>query len=87
LKKCLALKLIFIRVRFIVLAMLTIIKRLMLRFLHAQLKNLPICYLGVPIDHKTLSKTQWANTEEKFEKKLGVWQGRYLSLGGKIDSN
>jgi hypothetical protein len=48
------------------------------------IKKLPICYLGVPIDHKTLSKTQWANTEEKFEKKLGVWQGRYLSLGGRL---
>jgi hypothetical protein len=40
-EKCLALKLIFIRVRFIVLAMLTITKRLMLRFLHAQLKISP----------------------------------------------
>jgi hypothetical protein len=37
-------------------------------------------YLGVPIDHKTLSIAHWAKTEEKFEKKLGVRQGRYLSL-------
>jgi hypothetical protein len=25
-------------------------------------------YLGVPIDHKTLSISQWAKPEEKFEK-------------------
>jgi hypothetical protein len=48
------------------------------------IKSLPICYLGVPIDHKTLSISQWAKSEEKFEKKLGVWQGRYLSLGGRL---
>ena len=34
------------------------------------IKTLPICYLGVPIDHKTLSISQWAKTEEKFEKKI-----------------
>jgi hypothetical protein len=48
------------------------------------LQNLPMSYLGVPIDHKTLSNSQWAKTEEKFEKKLSVWQGRYLSLGGRL---
>jgi hypothetical protein len=32
------------------------------------IKNLPMSYLGVPIDHKTLSISQWAKTEEKFEK-------------------
>jgi hypothetical protein len=48
------------------------------------IKNFPMSYLGVPIDHKTLSISQWAKTEEKFEKKLRVWQGRYLSLGGRL---
>jgi hypothetical protein len=32
------------------------------------IKNLPMSYLGVPIDHKTLSISQWAKPEEKFEK-------------------
>jgi hypothetical protein len=32
------------------------------------IKNLPMSYLGVPIDYKTLSNSQWAKTEEKFEK-------------------
>jgi hypothetical protein len=48
------------------------------------IKNLPMSYLGVPIDHKKLSNSQWAKIEEKFEKKLSVWQGRYLSLGGRL---
>ena len=34
------------------------------------IKNLPMSYLGVPIDHKTLSNSQWSKTEEKFEKKI-----------------
>jgi hypothetical protein len=29
-------------------------------------------YLGVPIDNKKLSLSQWQQVEEKIEKKLGV---------------
>jgi hypothetical protein len=32
------------------------------------IKDLPMSYLGVPIDHKTLSIAHWAKTEENFEK-------------------
>jgi hypothetical protein len=48
------------------------------------IKDLPMSYLGVTIDHKTLNIAHWAKTKEKCEKKLGVWQGRYLSLGGRL---
>lgn len=41
-------------------------------------------YLGVPISDKSLKVSQWAQMEEKFEKKLGVCQGRFLSLGGRL---
>jgi hypothetical protein len=51
------------------------------------IKNLPICYLGVPIDHKTLSKSQWAKTEEKFEKKIGSLARKVYESWGKINSN
>jgi hypothetical protein len=27
---------------------------------------------------------QWLQTEEKIEKRLGSWQGRFLSLGGRL---
>jgi hypothetical protein len=33
------------------------------------IKNLPMKYLGVPIDKKKLCRTQWVGTEEKLEKK------------------
>jgi hypothetical protein len=41
-------------------------------------------YLGVPIDNRKLSKNLWSPTEEKVEKKLTLWQGRFLSLGGRL---
>lgn len=43
-------------------------------------KNLPMNYLRIPITHKMLSVSQWTRTMEKFGKKLGLWQGGFLSL-------
>jgi hypothetical protein len=45
---------------------------------------LPMKYLGVPIDDKKLCKSLWLPTVEKVEKKLGAWQGKFLSLGGRL---
>jgi hypothetical protein len=44
------------------------------------IKSIPMKYLGLPIDNKRLSKTQWG-IEEKLEKKLEVWRRRFLSMG------
>jgi hypothetical protein len=41
-------------------------------------------YLGVPIDDKKLCKSLWLPTVEKVEKKMGAWQGKFLSLGGRL---
>jgi hypothetical protein len=46
--------------------------------------NLPMKYLGVPIDNKKLSKNLWCSMEEKMEKRLAGWQDRFLSLGGRL---
>jgi hypothetical protein len=46
------------------------------------IKKLPMNYLGIPMDDKTLRISHWARMEENMKKKLGVSQGRYLSLGG-----
>jgi hypothetical protein len=46
--------------------------------------GLPMKYLGVPIDNKKLCKSLWAPIVEKIESKLGSWQGRFLSLGGRL---
>jgi hypothetical protein len=45
---------------------------------------LPMKYLGVSIDDKKLCKSLWSSTVEKVESKLGSWQGRFLSLGGRL---
>jgi hypothetical protein len=41
-------------------------------------------YLGVPIDNKKLCKSLWDPILEKIESKLSSWQGRFLSLGGRL---
>jgi hypothetical protein len=46
--------------------------------------GLPMKYLGVPIDNKKLCKSLWSPIVEKIESKLGSWQGRFLSLGGRL---
>jgi hypothetical protein len=46
--------------------------------------NLPMKYLGVPIDNKKINKTLSCSMMEKMEKRLAGWQGRFLSLGGRL---
>jgi hypothetical protein len=46
--------------------------------------NLPMKYLGVPIDKKKINKNLWCPMIEKLEKRLAGWQGRFLSLGGRL---
>jgi hypothetical protein len=46
--------------------------------------NLPMKYLGVPIDNKKINKSLWCPMMEKIEKRLAGWQGRFLSLGGRL---
>jgi hypothetical protein len=46
--------------------------------------NLPMKYLGSRLMIKKLCKTLWTPMVEKMENKLGSWQGRSLSLGGRL---
>jgi hypothetical protein len=41
-------------------------------------------YLGVPIYARRLRVTDWAKLEEKPVKKLDIWQGESLSIGGRL---
>jgi hypothetical protein len=47
-----------------------------------QIGKFPIKYLGVPITARRLHIIDWVRLEEKLEKKLDVWQGNSLSIGG-----
>ena len=46
--------------------------------------KLPMKYLGIPAHNVMLRNVDWKNAEEKMGKKLGTWQGRFLSYGGKL---
>jgi hypothetical protein len=46
--------------------------------------NLPMKYLGVSIDNKKINNSLWVPMVEKLEKRLAGWQGRFLSLGGRL---
>jgi hypothetical protein len=42
----------------------------------------PLKYLWVPISAGRLHVVDWPKLEEKSTKKLDVWQGRSMSIGG-----
>jgi hypothetical protein len=42
-----------------------------------------IKYLGVPVFPSRLKVIDWLKLEEKHSKKLEVWQGNFLSMGGR----
>lgn len=46
--------------------------------------TLPMKYLGVPIHKKRLLNKDWTPTENKMEHKLGCWQARFQSIGGRL---
>ena len=45
---------------------------------------LPMKYLGIPAHSTRLRNSDWKNSEEKMDKKLGAWQGCFMSYGGKL---
>jgi hypothetical protein len=50
---------------------------------NCQVGLFPIKYLGVPISASRLKVADWAKLEGKLEKKLDIWQGGSLSIGGR----
>jgi hypothetical protein len=47
---------------------------------NGQVGMFPMKYFGVPIAPRRLHVIDWAKMEEKYVKKLDVWQGSSLSL-------
>lgn len=41
-------------------------------------------YLGIPIDKKRILNKDRKKAENKMEHKLGCWQGRLQSIGGRL---
>ena len=46
--------------------------------------NLPLTYLGVPINNKSLTDIDWQILIDKIEKRLQSWKWSLLSLGGRV---
>jgi hypothetical protein len=49
-----------------------------------QIVIFPLKYMGVSISTSRLHVVDWLKLEEKMAKKLDVWQGGSLSIGGRI---
>jgi hypothetical protein len=46
--------------------------------------SFPFKYLGIPMHFKKLNNKDWEMIEERIEKKLSSWKGKYLSVGGRL---
>jgi hypothetical protein len=44
----------------------------------------PFKYLGIPMHYRRLNNKDWEMIEERIEKKLNSWKGKYLSVGGHL---
>jgi hypothetical protein len=44
----------------------------------------PFRYLGIPMHFRKLNNKDWEMIEERIEKKLSNWKGKYLSVGGRL---
>jgi hypothetical protein len=44
----------------------------------------PFRYLGIPMHYRKLNNSDWKIIEERIEKKLSSWKGKYLSVGGRL---
>jgi hypothetical protein len=51
---------------------------------NCQVGLFPINYIDVPVSPSRLKVADWLKLEEKHAKKLDVWQGNSISIGGKI---
>jgi hypothetical protein len=49
----------------------------------SQSKELPMKYLGIPIDKKRIRNSEWNGPIGKIEKKLGSGIGKHMSIAGK----
>jgi hypothetical protein len=44
----------------------------------------PFRYLEIPMHYGKLNNSDWKMIEEQIEKKLSIWKGKYLSVGGRL---
>jgi hypothetical protein len=55
-----------------------------MNFFGCEAGSLPLKYLGIPIHYRRLLNKELNPVEDRFEKKLGSWQGKLLSYGDRL---
>ncbi|KAK2409977.1 hypothetical protein QL285_045372 [Trifolium repens] len=51
-------------------------------FLHCEVDSIPFRFLGIPVGANPRRSATWSPILESIKKRLGVWNGRNLSIGG-----
>jgi uncharacterized protein YpuA (DUF1002 family) len=46
--------------------------------------SFPFKYLGIAMHYRKLTNKDWKMVEERIEKMLSSWKGKYLSVGGRL---
>jgi hypothetical protein len=46
--------------------------------------SLPFKYIGIPIHYRRLLNKEWNPVENRFQNKLGCWQGKLFSYGDRL---
>ena len=47
-------------------------------------RTFPIRYLGIPVHYRRLTNAEWKIAEERLQLRLSSWNGKLLSIGGRL---
>jgi hypothetical protein len=53
-------------------------------FLHCGVDSIPFRFLGIPVGANPRRKATWSTILEIMRKRLSIWNGRHLSIGGRV---
>ncbi|CAJ2641645.1 unnamed protein product [Trifolium pratense] len=53
-------------------------------FLHCEVDSIPFRFLGIPVGANPRRKITWNPIVEAMKKRLNAWNGRHLSIGGRV---
>jgi hypothetical protein len=53
-------------------------------FLHCGVESIPFCFLGTPVGANPRRKSTWAPIIDSMKQKLCKWNGRNLSIRGRV---
>jgi hypothetical protein len=53
-------------------------------FLNCEVESIPFRFLGIPVGANPRRRTTWTPVLDSMKKKLSAWNGRKLSIGGRV---